>query len=398
MSASPHSTTEPVLDRTPKNAPRVGVVGGGQLARMMQPVAVNLGIQLRVLATSYTESASQVIPDVVIGSHHDLEALKAFAAGCDVVTFDHEHVPTEYLRELQAMGVQVHPGPDALVHAQDKIVMRKALTAAGIPCPQWVAPESVESVVEFANKIGYPIIMKTARGGYDGRGVWRVTSEAEARDVYAEIHDSGVAVLVEECVPFTRELSAQVARSPHGQSVAYPVVQSTQTDGICHEVIAPCPNLSDERAVEAQEIALSIAGALGVTGMLAVELFDTGDRILVNELAMRPHNSGHWSMDGAVTSQFENHLRAVLDWPLGSPAATSPATVMVNLLGKDLGDLHSAFRHVMARDPGVKVHLYGKEVKQGRKIGHVNVVGDNVDDLLQRAWHAADYLTGVIDE
>jgi 5-(carboxyamino)imidazole ribonucleotide synthase len=180
--------------------------------------------------------------------------------------------------------------------------------------------------------------------------------------------------------------------------VAYPVVQSTQTNGICHEVISPSPDLSDERAIAAQEIALRIAKELDVTGMLAVELFDTGSEILVNELAMRPHNSGHWSMDGSVTSQFENHLRAILDWPLGSPAATSPATVMVNLLGKDVGDLHTAFRHVMARDPGIKVHLYGKEVRTGRKIGHVNVSGDNIEDLLARARHAADYLTGVIDE
>ena len=180
--------------------------------------------------------------------------------------------------------------------------------------------------------------------------------------------------------------------------MAYPVVQSTQTNGICHEVISPSPDLSDERAIASQEITLRIAKELDVTGMLAVELFDTGSEILVNELAMRPHNSGHWSMDGSVTSQFENHLRAILDWPLGSPAATSPATVMVNLLGKDVGDLHTAFRHVMARDPGIKVHLYGKEVRPGRKIGHVNVSGDNIEDLRARAWHAADYLTGVIDE
>ena len=204
--------------------------------------------------------------------------------------------------------------------------------------------------------------------------------------------------MAEELVNFKRELAAQVARSPHGQSVAYPIVQSTQTDGICHEVIAPCPEISDEKAITAQEIALKIAKELDITGMLAVELFDTGDQILVNELAMRPHNSGHWSMDGSVTSQFENHLRAILDWPLGSPAQTSPVTVMVNLLGKDLDNLHQAFRHVMARDPQVKVHLYGKEVRPGRKIGHVNVSGENTKDLLARAWHAANYLTGVIDE
>lgn len=380
------------------SAPRVGVIGGGQLARMMAPVAVNLGISLRVLATSSTESAAQVIPDTVLGSHHNFEDLKAFAEGCDVITFDHEHVPTEFLAQLRELGVAVYPGPEALVHAQDKLVMRRRLTEIGMPCPEWINATSEADVIEFGNRVSWPIIIKTARGGYDGKGVWLAKTQAEALEVFKEISASGIEVLLEQCVPFERELAAQVARSPQGQMVAYPIVQSTQTDGICHEVISPCPNLSPQRAAQAQQMALTIAEKLGVVGMLAVELFDTGDELLVNELAMRPHNSGHWSMDGAVTSQFENHLRAVLDWPLGSPAAIAPAAVMVNLLGGDLGDLHSAFRHVMARDPGLKVHLYGKEVKPGRKIGHVNLIGDNVSDLLARAWHAADYLTGVIDE
>ena len=380
------------------STPRVGVIGGGQLARMMQPAAVNLGIHLRVLAQSPTDSAAQVIPDTVIGEHHDWDALAKFAAECDVITFDHEHVPTEYLVKLEESGIAVRPGPHALKFAQDKLEMRAALTKAGIPCPKWQEITSSSDLDEFAQLVGYPFIIKTARGGYDGRGVWVVEDKAAAEKVLNEIKVLNTRALGEALVPFKRELAAQVARSPHGQSVAYPVVQSTQTNGICHEVISPCPNLSDERAVAAQEIALRIAKELDVTGMLAVEMFDTGSEVLVNELAMRPHNSGHWSMDGSVTSQFENHLRAILDWPLGSPANTSPTTVMVNLLGKDLGNLHGAFRHVMARDPGIKVHLYGKEVKPGRKIGHVNVTGDNIEDLLARAWHAADYLTGVIDE
>ena len=378
--------------------PIVGVIGGGQLARMMQPAAINLGIHLRVLAATATDSAAQVIPDAVVGSHEDWDALKSFALGCDVVTFDHEHVPTEFLEDLIKLGVAVRPGPHALQYAQDKILMRTALTEAGIACPQWKEIISEADLISFGEKVGWPLVLKTARGGYDGKGVWVVDTQAQAIEVVTQIHEAGNRVLAEELVAFTRELAAQVARSPHGQCVAYPVVKSTQTDGICHEVIAPCPDLDPERAAKAQAMAITIANALDVHGMLAVELFDTGSDILVNELAMRPHNSGHWSMDGAVTSQFENHLRAVLDWPLGSPAPTSPATVMVNLLGKDVDNLHSAFRHVMARDPGIKVHLYGKTVKPGRKIGHVNATGGNIEDLLQRAWHAADYLTGVIDE
>ena len=364
----------------------------------MQPVAINLGIQLRVLCASTSESAAQVIPDSVIGSHTDVNTVLEFAKDCDVVTFDHEHVPSEVLAALVAAGANVQPNPKALQFAQDKLMMRAALTEAGIACPKWAQVSNAEQLDEFTLDVGWPIILKSAKGGYDGKGVWLVESQEQALEVISDIHAHGQEVLAEECVAFVRELAAQVARSPHGQCVAYPVVQSTQTDGICHEVIAPCPDLDEERSAAAQEMALRIAALLDVTGMLAVELFDTGTELLVNELAMRPHNSGHWSMDGALTSQFENHLRAVLDMPLGSPAQVAPYTVMVNLLGQDLDDLHSAFRHVMARDPGIKVHLYGKAVKKGRKIGHVNALGDNLGDLKQRAWHAADYLTGVIDE
>ena len=380
------------------SAPRVGVIGGGQLARMMQPVAINLGIQLRVLCTNSNDSAAQVIPDSVIGSHSDIDNVLDFAKDCDVITFDHEHVPSQVLSALIAAGHNVQPNPSALQFAQDKLMMRAALTEAGIACPKWEQISSAEQLEDFALIVGWPLVLKSAKGGYDGKGVWLVETQAQALEVISDIHAHGQEVLAEECVPFVRELAAQVARSPHGQCVAYPVVQSMQTDGICHEVIAPSPELSEERATAAQEMALRISALLDVTGMLAVELFDTGTELLVNELAMRPHNSGHWSMDGAVTSQFENHLRAVLDWPLGSPAQVTPFAVMVNLLGQDLDGQHLAFRHVMARDPGVKVHLYGKAVKKGRKIGHVNVVGDNLGDLTQRAWHAADYLTGVIDE
>lgn len=379
-------------------APRVGVIGGGQLARMMQPAAINLGIQLRVLALSPDESAAQVIPDVVIGSHHDVDALTAFARDCDVVTFDHEHVPTEFLESLQQAGISIQPPPHALVFAQDKLKMRQRLTELGISCPEWAHITQVDEAIDFGEAHGWPIVIKSARGGYDGKGVWVCSDRQQATEVINELFNSHIQVLAEQYVPFQRELAAQVARSPHGQCVAYPVVQSTQTHGICHEVISPCPDLTEERAVEAQSLALKIAQELDVTGMLAVELFDTGTNILVNELAMRPHNSGHWTIDGAVTSQFENHLRAVLDWPLGSPAGVAPVTVMVNLLGQGIGNLHSAFRHVMARDPNIKVHLYGKDDKPGRKIGHVNLIGENIEDVKQRAWHAADYLTGVIDE
>ena len=379
-------------------APRVGIVGGGQLARMSAAPAAALGIGLRVLATSPEESAAQVIHDVVLGRHDDLEALKRLASGCDVVTFDHEHVPPAHLEQLEAMGVAVRPGPSALFHAQDKIHMRQALTDIDIPCPRWRVVSALDHVEEFAAEAGWPIVLKTSRGGYDGRGVWVVESVAQAADVLAVPLAAGAEWLAEERIDFVQELSAQVARSPHGQALAYPVVRTLQANGICSEVVAPAPGLASARAVEAQEIALRIARDLNVTGMLAVELFDDGHDLFVNELAMRPHNSGHWSIEGARTSQFENHLRAVLELPLGDPTLVAPCAVMVNILGGDVGNLYSAYRHVLARDPGLKVHLYGKDVRPGRKVGHVTVVGDDYEELLARGRHAADYFAGVIDE
>ena len=374
------------------------MIGGGQLARMSAEAATALGIGFRVLAQSPSDPAAQVVRDVHIGSHDDIEALLAFAEGCEVVTFDHEHVPSAYLEQLEALGVAVRPGPAALFHAQDKIHMRQSLTNIGVPCPRWRVVSALDQVIEFVAQVSWPVVLKTSRGGYDGRGVWVIKSAEQAAEVLAIPLAAGAQWLAEEHIDFVQELAAQVARSPHGQAVAYPIARTTQINGICAEVVVPCPGLSAERAVQAQEIALRIARDLDVTGMLTVELFDTGEEIYVNELAMRPHNSGHWSIDGAVTSQFENHLRAVLDLPLGDPRAVAQWAVMVNILGGDAGDLYSAYRHVLARDPGLKVHLYGKEVRAGRKLGHVTVIGDNYEQLLARGRHAADYFAGVIDE
>jgi 5-(carboxyamino)imidazole ribonucleotide synthase len=287
------------------------------------------------------------------------------------------------------------------VHAQDKAVMRQRLDTIDAPSPAHQVVATPDEVADFAKRVGgFPIILKTTRGGYDGKGVWFVDGPDDA--AVAQAFSSGVPILAEEKVDFVRELSAIVARSPHGQAVAYPVVESVQKDGICVEVTAPAPGLDPDKAAQAQQTALRIAGELGVVGILAVEMFEARDgRLLVNELAMRPHNTGHWSIEGAVTSQFENHLRAVLDLPLGSPAARAPYTVMVNVLGGDpevTADMHYALLHCMARDPGLKVHFYGKSVKPGRKVGHVTAYGDDLDEVRERARHAAAYLTGTIDE
>ncbi|WP_443047042.1 5-(carboxyamino)imidazole ribonucleotide synthase [Streptomyces sp. HB2AG] len=372
------------------------MVGGGQLARMTHEAGIPLGIRFKLLSDTPQDSAAQVVADVVVGDYRDLETLRDFARGCDVITFDHEHVPTEHLKALEADGVPVRPGPDALVHAQDKGVMRERLAAIGVPCPRNRIVADPADVARFAAEgDGWPVVLKTVRGGYDGKGVWVVRDEAGA----AEPFRAGVPVLAEERVDFVRELAANVVRSPHGQAVAYPVVESVQVDGVCNEVVAPAPGLSEELSGEAQRIALTVAEELGVVGHLAVELFETRDgRVLVNELAMRPHNSGHWTMDGAVTSQFANHLRAVLDLPLGDPRPRSRWTVMANVLGGDYPDMYPAYLHCMARDPGLKIHMYGKDVKPGRKVGHVNTYGDDLDEVRERARHAADYLRGTITE
>jgi 5-(carboxyamino)imidazole ribonucleotide synthase len=370
------------------------VIGGGQLARMMAQPAIALGLPLRLLAEAEGVSAAQVIPDHVVGDYRDLDTLRAVTDGCAAVTFDHEHVPTEHLHALEGAGVAVRPGPDALVFAQDKGLMRERLAELGVPCPRNAIVASVADVEAF----GFPCVLKTTRGGYDGRGVWVARSAADAAEPLEAAARSGVRILAEELVEFRRELSAIVARSPSGQAAAYPVVQTIQRDGICHEVIAPAPDLSDELAGQAQSIALKVAGELGVTGILAVELFETTDgRILVNELAMRPHNTGHWTQDGAETSQFENHLRAVMDLPLGSPAPRQRWTVMVNILGgadPDAGRLYDGFPHALARDPHLRVHLYGKDLRPGRKVGHVNTYGEDLDDCLGRARHAAAWFAG----
>jgi 5-(carboxyamino)imidazole ribonucleotide synthase len=360
---------------------RVGVIGGGQLARMMIAPAVELGLDLRVLAED--EGMSAGLAATAVGDYRDLEAVRAFVADVDVVTFDHEHVPQEVLRALVADGVVVHPGPDALQYAQDKLVMRARLAELGVPQPDWAAVRSVAELQAFLDAHAGAGVVKTPRGGYDGKGV-RVVRAAEDAQDWLDALDGGDALLVEELVPFVRELAQQVARRPSGDIVAYPVVETVQRDGVCAEVIAPAPAAAERLVEVAEGIGRAIAEGLGVTGMLAVELFETDDeRILVNELAMRPHNSGHWSQDGAVTGQFEQHLRAVADLPLGSTAPRAAWSVMVNILGGPTdGTLEERFGAAMAEHPQAKIHTYGKAPRPGRKVGHVNVADDDLDDAV----------------
>jgi 5-(carboxyamino)imidazole ribonucleotide synthase len=374
--------------------PVVGMVGGGQLSRMTQQAAIALGQSLRVLAVSADDPAALVTPNVTLGHHTDLEALRGFASSCDVMTFDHEHVPSSHLRTLVAEGFAVHPGPEALIHAQDKLVMRDRLAGMDVPIPEYSEVTSPSDVTQFGEKHGWPVVLKAARGGYDGRGVWMVPSSGEA--LVTELLESGTPLLVEERVDMTRELAAVVARSPFGQGAAWPTVETVQSNGICVEVLAPAPSLDPSVAEEAQELALRVASALDVVGVLAVELFETRNGLVVNELAMRPHNSGHWTIEGARTSQFEQHLRAVLDYPLGSTDPVAPVVVMANVLGArstpDMGP-DERLHHLFARFRDVHVHYYGKAERPGRKIGHVTVVGEDLTEVRRRARFAADWLS-----
>jgi 5-(carboxyamino)imidazole ribonucleotide synthase len=375
------------------------MVGGGQLARMTHQAAISLGQSLRVLAADENDSAGLVAGEVVLGQHTDLEALRSFAEGVDVLTFDHEHVPGEHLLTLAGEGVTLRPGPGALAFAQNKLIMREMMAGMSISGPAFAEVSEIDDVVKFGAAHSWPVVLKAIRGGYDGRGVWMLDTARHAREVVPELLAAGTQLLVETKVTMRRELSALVARSPFGQGAAWPVVETVQSGGINTEVLAPAPGLSDARVHEAQDLALRIAAELNVVGLLAVELFETDSGLLVNELAMRPHNSGHWTMDGSRTSQFEQHLRAVLDYPLGETGLLAPACAMANVLGAPvlpkMGP-DERLHHLLARYPDVRVHLYGKEERPGRKLGHVNMIGERIEQLRDRALLAAHWLSHAV--
>ncbi len=368
---------------------RIGVIGGGQLARMMQPAAIALGVELRVLAEAENSSAHQATS--MIGDYTDFETLRKFAGTVDVITFDHEHVPVEHLKKLEDSGVAVRPGSSALIHAQNKLVMRQAMQRLGLPQPAWLEIKSAQQLTDFITAQG-PVIVKTPIGGYDGRGVRVAHSAADVVDWLDSIENFGGSLLAEQKVNFKRELSQLSARNQSGDFAAWPLVQTVQRNGICSEVIAPAPDSANQ--VSASGIARSIAEGLGVTGVLAVELFeDENGQLLINELAMRPHNSGHFSIEGSVTSQFEQHLRAVADLPLGATAMKGDFAVMVNLLGVD--DSNTFVEHftiAMQKFPQVKFHTYEKSARAGRKMGHLTAIGSDWQQLLEQTSAAREQL------
>jgi 5-(carboxyamino)imidazole ribonucleotide synthase len=365
--------------------PTIGVIGAGQLARMMIAPATALGVDLLLFASDANDSAAQINRHV-IGDYTNLAQVLDFAKKCDVVTFEHELVPLSVIKGLEAEGVKVYPPSSSFIYSQDKAAMRQKLSAFPAPLSQVISEPS--AVTEF------PVIAKAISGGYDGRGVWKIKTQVELQEILS--HTS--PLLIEELIDFDVEISVMVARSPHGQATSWAPVETVQEDGICTLTITPAQKISPQVAEQAQKIALEIAQTVGVVGVMAVEMFVKGENIYINELAMRPHNSGHWSIEGSVTSQFEQHLRAILDLPLGSPAMNHKFAVMGNVLGGGKTDMYRPYLHLMARTPSLHFHQYKKEVRKGRKIGHVTACGDDLLHLAQEVRHARDYMSGVIDE
>jgi 5-(carboxyamino)imidazole ribonucleotide synthase len=363
----------------------VGIIGAGQLARMTVAPAIALGVTLKLFAQAKSDSAAQIC-DHVIGDFRNLEEVLKFSRECDVITFEHELVPLSVIKGLEAEGVRVYPPSSAFVYSQDKAQMRKALS--DLPSPQWQVITSEEEVSVF------PVIAKAISGGYDGRGVWKVSNT----DMLQEIIATNPQLLIEELVDFDCEIAVMVARSPHGQASSWAPTQTVQENGICTHTITPATKVSPAVCEKASSLALAIAERVGLVGVMAVEMFVKGDQLFINELAMRPHNSGHWTIEGSITSQFEQHLRAILDLPLGDPSMIATFAVMGNILGGDKSDMYRPYLHLMARNPELKIHQYMKEVRPGRKIGHVNAVGEDLLHLEELIVHARDYMNGEIDE
>ncbi len=380
--------------------PVVAVVGGGQLARMLAEAASPLGIHLRVLAAATDEGADQVVTDVVVGAPDDSDALARLVDGADVVTFDHENVDHAALERLEADGVVVHPSV-ATLRCSDKAHQRRSFAAAGLPVPEFEVLDdpatATAAALDFARRAvpsGRRVVAKASRGGYDGRGVWMLEPDELAAFVEGW---TGAPLVLEPELPLVGEVAVLVARRPGGEVATWPVLETVQVDGMCDEVVLPSgwPAEVEERALE---VAAAVAAAAGAVGVLAVELFLVGDpgapEVVVNEVAPRVHNSGHLTIEACATSQFEQHLRAVLDWPLGPTAPLAPAATMVNVVGSAGTDPRERQPVALAEVPEAHVHLYGKQARPGRKIGHVTVLGGDREATRRRARSAADLLAG----
>ncbi len=366
----------------------LGVIGAGQLARMMVAPAIQLGVTLRVFANSSEDSAAQIV-DHVLGDYRSAEEVLKFAQDCDVLTFEHELIPESVIRVLEGKGITVRPSANAFKFSQDKAFMRQELSRFEIAGPRWQVLDRAEEV-----SLGFPLIAKSISGGYDGKGVWVIEDEIALSELLAKAGK----LLIEEKIDFDYEIAVMVSRSPHGQAATWSPTLTIQKDGICIQTITPPPQLSESLLIQASGIALKIAKIIGLVGVMAVEMFVIEDRILVNEVALRPHNSGHWTIEGSITNQFEQHIRAVLDLPLGETSMRAPYAVMGNVIGGQKTDMYRPYLHLYARNPEIKIHQYRKSVRPGRKVGHVTAIGNNLSLLQENIEHAVAYMNGEIDE
>lgn len=365
---------------------RVGIVGGGQLARMIAQAAIPLSVSCHVFTDEPDEATISLLPHrALAGESSDWSDLHDVV---DVITFEHELLPLASVRAIEDAGLPVRPS-SAVMALSNKATQRRTLGELGLPVPDFVITSRADDIVEFGERHGWPVVVKLASGGYDGRGVWVVDDEA----ALAALPIDGRELVVEPHLALEREIAVQVARRPSGDVVVYPVVETVQRDGMCREVIAPAP-IAPELAAAAEQLAREMANAIGLVGFLAIELFVVGGQLVINELAPRVHNSGHYSIEGCVTSQFENQLRAVLDWPLGSTRLRAPYAVMVNVVGSDDGDPTERLAAALPRDD-VHIHLYGKSWRPGRKLGHVTALGDDVENARRRAHEAVRALGGL---
>ena len=365
--------------------PTVGIIGAGQLARMSIAPATALGINLLLFAQDKEDSAAQISQHVV-GDFRDLTQLLEFSKQCDLITFEHELVPLSVIKGLEAAGVKVFPSSNSFQYSQDKAAMRAKL--ATYPSPKWKVIEDEGQAFDF------PFMAKKISGGYDGRGVWKV----ENLDDLDELLNEHPQLLIEELIKFDSEIAVMVARSEHGQATSWAPTQTVQSDGICTLTISPAPTISSTIAEHAQHLALSIADEISLIGVMAVEMFVKGDQLFINELAMRPHNSGHWTIEGARTSQFEQHLRAILDLPLGDPLMSAKYVVTGNFYCGDKPNMYRPYLHLMARTPALKFHQYKSSSVFGELIGHIALAGDDLSKLIEEIEHALEYMQGEIDE
>lgn len=372
--------------------PVVGILGGGQLGRMMALAAIPMGIGVRFLAP-HAAGPMQGLGDQRVGEWDDPDVIRKWADGVSVITVESEWAPAESAAAAVADAIPVYPTPETLNFIRHKGRQKTHLSDAGLPVPPFKNCASLDQALAAARSFGYPVLAKQFLRSYDGYGNATVHSDEELRASWISLAaDDGL--MIEAFVDFKQELSVLVARRPGGETVVYPVAHTEQRDHRCHAVVVPAET-QPQILSEARRISLDAVESVGGVGLTAVELFETSDgRVLINELAPRPHNTGHYSIEASYTSQFENHIRAILDLPLGSPELRQPVSVMINVLGHRDGASSSTGLRDALDVPGAAVHIYGKpQVKPSRKMGHVTVTGHGRDEVRYRAEKAAAFLT-----